>query len=78
MRNTATNGSHQQRTRPGVGVKELAHTLGRTPYGVRSILRRNFGRHQSFEIWRISEEDAAYIIKRYKKKRVTNGRASST
>jgi hypothetical protein len=42
---------------------------------MRKWLRRRYGRHQCWELWLFTEEEAAEIIK---KKRPHNGGASST
>jgi hypothetical protein len=77
MRDTATNGSPRKpnSTDRRLGTKYLCEATGSTMNGMRQWLRRHYGRHDCWQLWLFSQEEAEEIIK---KKRVTNGRASST
>jgi hypothetical protein len=76
MRNTATNDSQRQPNSAvkRIGTKHLCEATGSTMNGMRQWLRRHYGRHDCWELWLFTEEEAAEIIK---KKRPHNGGASS-
>ena len=69
MRNTATNKSPQQSARPRIGAKQLAHMMGRPLKQTRRLLRSKFGRHQCWEQWLFTLEEAEAIVAAYKHKR---------
>ena len=74
MTNTTNNNSPRQSgSAPRrIGVKHLAEATGCTMLAMRKWLRRRYGRHQCWELWLFTEEEAAEIIK---KKRPQNGGA---
>ena len=81
MRNTATNNSPRQRdsTNRRLGTKHLCEATGATMHTMRQWLRRHYGRHPfGWQLWLFTREEAEAIVAAYKKKRATNGRASST
>ena len=49
-----------------IGVKQLAHAIGMSPKSTRQMLRKKFGRHQSWDLWLITEQEAAVIIAKYR------------
>jgi hypothetical protein len=62
--NNRTNKSRRQRN-GSIGVKQVAHAIGMSPKLTRQVLRRKFGRHQSWDLWLLTEEQAQEIIDRY-------------
>jgi hypothetical protein len=62
--NNPTTGPSKQPPR-SVGVKQVAHVVGITPYSMRRWLRRHGVRRRGL-IWLWSEDEAAKVVARYR------------
>jgi hypothetical protein len=64
-----SNGPPKTSSSSKVGIKTLCHATGARQHTMRSWLRRRYGRHQSWELWLFTEEEAAQLIADYKEMR---------
>jgi hypothetical protein len=65
--NNASTNPHKQDG--SIGVKQLAHAIGLSPKSTRQMLRRKFGRHQSWDLWLLTKKQAEQIIAEYREDR---------
>ena len=66
MHQRTPSGSSRQRNGT-VGAKQLANAIGMSVKSTRQMLRKKFGRHESWDLWLIPRAEADAIIEKYQR-----------